>query len=166
MGQKIYTDPETAITFATSGGTVTITLTSLANAAGRLSAQWDRGAGAQPAWYRWQARFRANVAPAIGAILAVYLVTGDDGTYLDGDFGTADAAISALTDLANARMLGVVVADAASTTKDFVASGLCLIRSRYVSVAVWNALGQALNATAGDHEVRLTPVPDEIQAAI
>jgi hypothetical protein len=113
--------------------------------------------------YRWQARTRANVNPAIGALLYVFLVTGDDGTYVDGDFGTADAAVSALTDLANAKQIGVVVADAASTTKDFVASGLVMIRSRYVSVAWWNALGQALNGTAGDHEFRLTPYPDEIQ---
>lgn len=163
MPSKIYAAPETAVTFATSGGTVTMTLTSLGNGAGRLSAQHDRGSGSKPSWYRWQARFRCNVSPSIGTAIYIYLVTGDDGSYVDGDFGTADAAVSALTDLSNARILGVVVCDAASTTKDFVASGLCWLRSRYVSVAVWNASGQALNGTAADHEVRLTPVPDESQ---
>lgn len=163
MANKVYANPETAIEAEGSGGTITLTLASLANGAGRISGQHDRGSGAKPTIYRWQGRFRANVNPAVGAVVRLYLVTADDGTYVDGDFGTADAAVSSENDFLNALQLGVAIADAASTTKDFVASGLVEIRSRYISLGVWNALGQALNGTSGDHEVRLTPYGDEIQ---
>lgn len=162
MANKVYTVRETPIVFAPSGGDVVFTPTSLANGAGRISAQLDRGSGAHATRYIWRARYRAAVAPTVGAVVRVYLVTSD-GTYADGDLGTGDAAVSAEIDLGNARLIGAVAADAASTTKDFVASGIVEAAARYLQVAWWNAIGQALSSTAGDQAMTLTPIPDEIQ---
>lgn len=163
MPNLIYAAPGTSIVFAASGGDAVITLASLADAAGRISAQFDRGSGSKPAIYRWQARTRANVSPVVGVVARIYLALGDDGSFVMGDWSTADQAVSVETLLLNAQFLGSVAADIANTTQDFVASGLVEIRSRYIQVAWWNAMGQALSSTAGNHEFRLTPYSDEIQ---
>lgn len=165
MSNLIYALPGTPRIFAPSGGDTTFTPTSVANAAGRVSARWDRGTGAQPSIYRWQARARANVAPTVGNVVRVYLVLGEDGTFAPGALGTADAGITTEDDLLNAQLIGNMVADAASTTRDFVAHGIVEIRSRYVQAAWWNALGQALHATGTNHEFVLTPYSDQIQNA-
>jgi hypothetical protein len=165
VANLIYTNPGTALVFKDSGGDAVITLASLASGGGRLSAQYDRGAGAKPALYRWQLRWRANSAPTVAAtnVVRLYLVPGDDGSYVAGGLGTADAAVTPEAFLANTEFLGAAEVTEASTSRDFVRQGYVWVRSRYVSVAVWNASGVALHATASNNEVRLTPVPDEIQ---
>lgn len=165
MANQILAVPGTPITFEDSGGDIALTLASLANGAGRISAQWDRGAGAKPIEYRWQMRYRANAAPTVAAtnVVRVYLECSDDGTFVAGGLGTADAAVSAEVLLTLGEFLGAVEITEASTTRDFVRQGNIWIRSRYVSVAVWNATGVALHATAANNEFRLTPVPSEIQ---
>lgn len=164
MPNKVYYAPETVKVFVGSGGDAVITLASLANAAGRISAQLDRGTGSLAAELRWQAKFKVAVAPAIGAGIRVYLITGQDSTtVLDGGFGTADAAVTPEDMLRNATLIGTVVCDEASNTKSFVRSGLIWVKARYLSIAVWNDSGQALSATSADCEIRLTPEPDEIQ---
>lgn len=162
MPNKIYHATEATKVFAASGGDAVFTPTSLANGAGRISAQLDLGAPPKAGEYRWLARARCAVAPTIGTTLRVYLVTSD-GAYADGAFAATDAAIASEDALRNATLLGVVVCDAASTTKDFVRSGLLYLRARYVQVAWWNATGQALSATAADMAFSLTPVPSEVQ---
>lgn len=162
MANKIYATPETPIVFSPGTGTA-ISLASLANGAGRISARYDRGSGAKPMRYRWQARTRSNVAPTVGMLVRLYLVTGQDGTYEDGGFGSGDIAIASEDLLRNVQLIGAVIADQASTTKDFVRSGIITIAAQYLRVAWWNATGQALHATGTNHEFTLVPYPEEIQ---
>lgn len=162
MATKVYGARETAIVFKSSGGDAAFTPTSLANAAGRVSAQYDRGATSKPTIYIWRARTKLNVSPTVGAILSVYLATSD-GTDADGELGTTDAALPAADRRRNLTLIGVIQADEASTTRSMNASGLVEIRERYVQVVWYNEFGQALSGTAGDHQVTLTPAPDELQ---
>lgn len=162
MANKIYNAPETAVTFKDSGGDVVITLASLGAGAGRVSAQYDRGAGSKPALYKWRGVFQFDSAPAVGELVELYLF-GGDGTVVDGTLGTSDAAMT--TDKRrNGKLIGVVVVDTTSATTDIVGSGVCEIFDRYVSLGVWNgSAGDTLEATANACYVVLTPIPPEIQ---
>jgi hypothetical protein len=160
--KEILTKPGTAVSFKSAGGDVTFTPTSVANGAGRISAQWDRGAGSKPALYLWRAKTKAAAALTAGNLLELYLAFGD-GTNVDANMGTADAAWSTGDKRRNLKRIGAVEADSTTNGEPQHASGLVVITSRYVSVAWWNALGQALSGTAGDHEFTLTPHTPEIQ---
>jgi hypothetical protein len=161
VASKIYLHAETPITFKSSGGTVTFTPTSVADAAGRISARHDLGSGARARRYEWRARTKLGAAATIGRAVEVYLCTSD-GTVADGNQGTSDAAFSAADKRRNLKFLGVIEVDKNDSTEVFHASGVVEIDARYVSVVWWNDTGQSLSSTAGDHEFILTPVPDEV----
>lgn len=165
MANKVYHATETEIVFKSSGGDATFTPTSLADSAGRISAQYDRGTGSKPQLYKWYAIFKATSTLTVGTRLEIYLATARTGanTVITGNQSTSDAALSSTDKLHNFQPVGAVVADTATGTDQFVGSGLVEIRDRYVSVIWHNKLGQALSATAGDHSFVLVPVPDEIQ---
>jgi hypothetical protein len=167
MANKVYVARETALSWKTSAGTAVITLTSLANAAGRIGAQVDRGAASTAARYVWRLRTKLGATTTgvvLGNTLSVYLATSDDGTVIDGAQSTADAALSSLEKRRNLQFLGVVEVDKTAAAGDqYIGSGVCEIPSRYVSPVIINEVGNALSATATDHEFTLTPVPDEIQ---
>ena len=162
MANKVYVAPETAISFKSSGGDVVFTPASVANGAGRISAQWDRGSGSKPARYVWRVHTKAAAALAVGVALEIYFATSD-GTDVDGNQGTSDAAFSAADKRRNLQFVGTVVADSTTNGEVQISSGVVEIYTRYVSVVWWNALGQSLTGTNGDHTFTLTPVPDEIQ---
>jgi hypothetical protein len=162
MPSKQYAVRETVVTFKSTGGTVTFTPTSLANNAGRVSAQWDRGTGSSADRYIFRAKTKLAVAPAVGAILTIYLATSD-GTDNDGELGTTDAALPAADRRRNLTPIGVIVADEASNTRFFITSGIIEILERFVQVVWYNEMGQALSATAADHLFELTPCPPEMQ---
>lgn len=162
MANKIYVAPETAVSFKASGGTVTFTPKNVANAAGRISAQWDRGSGSVPGRYYWRAHTKFQAGLTVGNALEIYFATSD-GTDVDGNQGTSDAAFSAADKRRNLHYVGSVVADSTSSGEVQIGSGVVEIYTRYVSVVWWNASGQTLTNTDGDHTFTLTPVPDEIQ---
>jgi hypothetical protein len=161
MPNQVYYAPGTPVTFKASGGTVTFTPQNMSHTAGRISAQWDRGAGSLPALFEWRAKTKVSSAAAIGTRLEIYLVTSD-GTIIDGNLGTSDAAFADGNKRANLRTLGSIPCDSTTDTVQ-MSSGIVEIRSRYISVVWWNQFGQVLTNVAGDHEFILTPVPDEIQ---
>lgn len=166
MPSKQYFAPETAVSFKNTGGTVVLTMTSLANGAGRISAQWDRGTGSQPGLYRWHFRTKAAASLTVGNRVELYFAqaNGTGTTDVPGKLGTADAAVSSIEKLRNlGPPFGGISADSTTNGEEQVSSGVCFIYSRYVSVVVWNASGQALSGTAGDHELILTPIPPELQ---
>lgn len=163
MTSKLYYAPETAISFKSSGGSAVFTPTSLGAGAGRVSAVYDRGAGSLSPVFRWEVRTRANVAPTVGGVIRVYVITGQDGTYEDAGFSAGDAAVSGEDAFRNATLIGQVQCDQSSTAKDFVKSGIHYGYGRYIRVGWWNAFNQALHATASNHEMRLWPMPDESQ---
>lgn len=163
----IYYKPETTVTFKASGGDAVITLTSLANGAGRVSAQLDRGAGSKPGLYTIQFITKAAAALAVGAQLFIYFLQTSTSANVPGNLGTADAAVSSSD---KQRNLGapVCIVNADSTSNGEVQltnSNIIEVYGRYNSVMVWNALGQALSGTAGDHVITMTPYPADIQAA-
>lgn len=162
MPNKIYYAPETAITFKDSGGSAVLTLQNLGFGAGRISAQYDRGAGSKPMRYSWKGVVQFETAPAVGELIELYLAQSN-GTYVDGTVGTADAVLT--TDKRrNLDFIGTIVADTTSTGTDIVNSGICYIWQRYVSVGVWNgSAGDNLKNTANVSIIELTPIPDEAQ---
>ncbi len=162
MANLIYTASQTAITFKESGGDAVITLINLGFGAGRVSAQYDRGAGSKPMRYSWKAVMQFETAPAVGELVEIYLAQSD-GTNVDGNVGTADAALT--TDKRrNLDLIGVVVADSTSTATSNIASGICYIWQRYFSVGVWNAsAADNLENTANANYITFTPIPDEVQ---
>lgn len=163
MANKVYRAIETTLSFRDSGGDAVLTLTNLGFGVGRVSARYDRGAGSLPRIYHWRAVMQFESAPIVGELVEIYLYESD-GTYMDGTLGTSDAALT--TDKRrNGKLIGVVVVDTTSTATDIVASGMCMVNERYVSVGVWNAsAGDNLKNTANASRVNLTPVPDEIQS--
>ncbi len=78
MANKTYLQRESEISFKSSGGTVAFTPTSVANAAGRISAQYDFGAAPKPGKYtfRWKTAFAAT--PTLGAVMNIFIVGADD----------------------------------------------------------------------------------------
>lgn len=168
MANKVYTAPETALVFTESSGDATFTPKNVANGAGRVSAQLDRGAGSKAMRYRWEAKFstQANITPGTAGVqLEVYIITAHHtAADVDSSVGQSDAALSSRNQLLNAKLIGIVVpTGTAAGTGSFVASGIVEIAARYVSVAYWNATGQALVNTDNTHPFRLVPMPDEIQ---
>jgi hypothetical protein len=162
--QKIYETPGTTVTFRGNGGTVTLTPQNEGAGKGRISNAWDRGAGSQPARYKWRLKTRWAATAASGEALRIYLVTSD-GTNPDGTLSAADAELTSETPLMNnCQFIGAVVS--AGVNQAEVSSGVCLIHDRYVQVAVWNAsASKALTNTEADHVLTLIPIPDDIQAA-
>jgi hypothetical protein len=161
--QKIYETPGTVVTFRGTGGTVAITPQNEALGKGRISGQWNRGAGSLPARYKWRMKTRWAATPAGGDTLRIYLVSSD-GTNPDGTLSAADAELTSETPLLNnCQFLGAVVA--AGVDQVEVSSGVCMIHDRYVQIAVWNGSAtKALTNTEADHVFTLTPIPDDIQA--
>ena len=162
MPTKIYRAVETSITFRDSAGDVVISLNGLANAAGRVSARYDRGAGSKPKLHEVKAVIQVNATVVAGVAVEIYLFQSD-GTYADGTVGTADAAF--LTDKRrNGLLIGAVIADQTAATVDMIATFQDVpISSRYYSVGAWNASGVALQATANACRIIVTPMPDEVQ---
>lgn len=157
MTSKAYLLPETAISFKASGGDVTFTCTSVAASAGRQSAQHDLGTAARAFIFNWRAYVKFATTPVVGETVDVYLKTSD-GTHIDNDDGTTDAAVSAEDKLKNLHYIGSIIVDEASTTPEFVGSGTCTIYSRYVQVVFWNATSDAFSSTAADCGFELEPV--------
>ncbi len=162
--QKIYETPGATVAFRGSGGTITLTLQNESAARGRISDSWDRGAGSQPACYKWRMKTRWAATAVSGEALRIYLVTSD-GTNPDGTLSGSDATLTSETPLSNnCQFLGAVLS--AGVDQAEVSSGVCLIHDRHVQVAVWNASAtKALTNTEADHVFTLVPIPDDIQAA-
>ena len=162
MANKIYRAIETAITFQDSAGDVAITLQNLGFGAGRLSARYDQGAGSKSRLWNWRAVVQFETAAAVEERVEIWLFESD-GTYADGAVGTADAALTS-DQRKNGKLLGVVVVDTTGTATNIIASGVCVISTRYFSIGVWNAsAADNLENTANACKIIMTPVPDEIQ---
>lgn len=163
MPNKIYRATETPTTFKDSGGSAVITLNGLALGSGRVSAQVDRGAGSLAQLHEVIAVVQWTSAPTLGDATEVYLYQSD-GTYVDGNVGAVDAAISS-DKRKNGMLIGVVICDVATGSVNMVARFQNVpISSRYYSIGIWNGSGtKALLASANVSTVIVTPMPPEIQ---
>lgn len=163
MTSKAYLLPETLIEFKDSGGDAAFTCTSLAAGAGRQSAQYDFGTSARPYIFSWRAYVKFSTTPVVGEVIDVYIKTSD-GTYVDNDDGTTDAALSAEDKLKNLTRIGFITVDEASTTAPMVASGVVELPDQYVQVVFFNRTADALSSTAADCGFRLKEITVQGQA--
>lgn len=162
---KILAVQDGGLVWSTSGsgfGGSTMTITSLANNAGRVGPQYDRGAGSLPPYLKWRMQMKGNVAFAVGNIINLYISTGDGGTG-DGVVGTVDAALAGIDKLRNLRQCGCIVTDSTTLGELQIASGVVWCPERYFAPVLWNASGQALTATAADHYITFYPLSFEGQ---
>lgn len=161
---KIYYVPEAGVTFQESGGDVTFTMDeNVAAGDGQASNQWDRGAGAQPLRFKWEATIKWVATPALGDECRIYLFAAEkSNSAVDL---SSDGAVTPETKFDNFALIGKVVCSVAAD-QAFYGSGILEIYGRYVNLGVWNASSTvALNATANACSIKLTPIPTDIQAA-
>ena len=160
-----YVLPGTGVVFADSGqsgGNVVWTLSALASGAGRISAQYDKGAGAQPAFWQFVCRLQLTGTNVVGATVEYYIVRGD-GTDTDGNVGTADAALT--TDKRrNLQFIGTLVVDQTTTNTKMVATfNNVYIPSRYFSMGVWDATTLPFKTDTTTHRCAAYPMPFQMQ---
>lgn len=141
----------------------TITLASLANAAGRVSAMIDNTTVRAPAAIVYLKVTTGGTAPTANSPIKLYLIRrSNDGTsdLADSGLGTSDAAVS--SEPTNAEQVGSIIVSTAINTTYIKSFTVYDLSSEY-SFVVWNGTGQALNATAGNHELQVQPVTIEAQ---
>ena len=166
--QNLY-ESGTTVTFrGTGGGDVLWTPQNEALGKGRISAVWDRGAGAHPLRYLWRMRTRWVATAAAGDMMRLYLIQASaaaDPSQTDGGFTFGDAELSSEVALyQQTQYLGLVISSGVSQVES--SSGGCEIYERYVGIAMWNGSGtKALTNTVTDHIFTLTELPDEVEAA-
>ena len=162
MANKVYINEETAKTWTDTGGDYTIDLGSLAADGVRVGGQGDLGAAPRADQYSWKLVIDGfDTAPVVGETVDLYLAFSD-GTNVDGDVGTSDAAGST-DDLPNLLFLGAASVQTTTSGDNLIISGVCQITQRYVSPVIHNNTADALLGTADSHKFILTPVPPEVQ---
>lgn len=160
MPNEILQKQGTDRTWAASGGDEVLTLTSLANSAGRKGDGHDYGA-THPQRFRVKLKTKFAVAPTAGNVVEVYWASSEDNTDFDSGTAAGDAAFSDTDLLKQLHFIGALPAD--NTTSSQVKSWLFFLPARYGYPVIYNRSGQALSSTAGDHELVLTPLIDEVQ---
>lgn len=140
----------------------TITLTSLANNAGRICAVIDNTTVRAPAAMVYLEVTTGGTAPTANTPIKLYLIRRSNHTtdLSDSNLGTTDAAVS--TEPTNAEQVGSIVVTA-TTNASYFKSFLVYDLSAKYSFVVWNATGQALNATASNFDLQVVPVTMEAQ---
>lgn len=162
MANEVLIKNGTQTTWTSSGGTLAITLTSLANNAGRIGARLDRGA-TRSRKFRIQLQVDFASAPTDGTTVDLYLITSDDDSSWDGGTAPTDSALTSADTLRNYVYVGSLVCDNL-TTPNQLQSFEIELGARYVAPVVYNnGTGQALTSTGTDQKIILTPIVDEIQ---
>ena len=160
MANEVLQKQKTAVTWKNTGGTQTLTLTSLAASAGRKGTSNDFGATFS---IRVVVELLTKFAtgPTAGQSLEIYWCSSRDNTNFDAGQSSSDAAFTD-TDLnKQLHWIGSFIAD--NTTNAQQQSWFFQLPGRYGFPVVYNATGQALSSTAGDHVLTVTPIVDEIQ---
>lgn len=160
MANQILQLQGTDRTWAASGGDEVLTLTSMANVVGRKGDGHDWGAS-HPARFRVKLKTDFAVSPTAGNTVEVYWASSEDNTDFDSATAAGDAAFSDTDLLKQLHFIGALPADASTVSQ--IKSWIFYMPARYGYPVVYNRSGQALSATAGDHELVFTPLTDEIQ---
>lgn len=149
--------PNTGISFMSTGGSALFTPDVTTFGAGRVSATFDRGAGAIAMNYKWEAQFQAASGATAGLPVRVYIYSSQYSTSAR-DYGASDAFIVSESQFNNFRLLGSVYAsNPVANVGPFFASGEVYIAGEFISVGFWNASGQTLAGTVANR-VTLTPI--------
>lgn len=163
MANKVYGTLETAITIGSNSNTVLFTPKNVGTGAGRLSAEWDRGAGAAASRYLMLAFSKSGSTMTIGRAIRQYM-TQHDGAKRPGTQGGSDAGFATETLISSGwTPLKPIVAHITTSSTVIVASQVITIVGRYVQFAWWNDLSVTLTNTDADHGLILIPAPPEVQ---
>jgi hypothetical protein len=132
---------------------LTITLASLANGSGRASTAVDNTSD-----LNISADVRVKVTTSgtsATGYVSVYIIRSEDGTnYEDPTYTGSDAAYTNV----NALLLGTVLTPATATyARTFDTAELGLTLPAKWAIGIVNSSGNALSATAGEHEVSIRP---------
>lgn len=152
--------------------TATITLTSLANGAGRICTQIDNTT-TRATRILVALKFKMGaVAPTALSVVKVYLIrfSGDTGQGITGGeqntataTPTTDSAIASAQEPINSPpILSIAVAATANGVFGDLSEVILEPGAKYAFM-VFNGTGQALSATGSDHILEITPIMDEIQ---
>ena len=166
--QAIYEKLGTPLVFVNTGGDKLLNLADLHAVTGRMSAFYDRGAGAAPGEYLIRGYCQWALAAAINEYASVAIVESD-GTHQDSGMpyhASNDAAITLAEFNALQNFCGLIImhTDATDTERGF--SARVRITSRYFAVAFYNASAAgALTNTNSVSAVVVTPIFGDIQAA-
>lgn len=150
----------TAKVWKSSAGDAVLTMTSVANGAGRVGGALDMGTP-RAGRYRVQVQYKGAATPTSGAPLEVYLVRSDDNTTRDANLGSSDAAVTDADLRAQCLFCGNLPMDNVTTQQ--VASFEVETGARYLSPLLWNATGAAASSTAADCVVTITPIITQVQ---
>jgi len=131
--------------------TMTITLASLANAAGRAGTAIDNTGNKD---ITAKVFVKVKTGPSgvsTTGYVSVWLIGSADGTNYDDGFGGTDAAYTPV----NARLLGYLSTTANATTyqKTFNLEDQGIELPKKFSIGIYNNSGAALDATASNHAV-------------
>lgn len=162
MANEVLQKNGTTTTWTSSGGDKAITLTSLANNAGRIGASLDRGA-TRSRKMRFQLQVDFGTSPTDGTTVDLYLITSDDNSNWDGGTSPSDAVLGSADTLRNYVYVGSLICDNL-TSPNQLQSFEIECGARYIAPVVYNnGTGQALSSTGTDQVIKMTPIIDEIQ---
>ena len=157
MTSKAYVLEETAILVnGEVSADVALSAEGVADAAGRVSAVQDWGAGPRAFMYDWVCEVQWQATPTQYGTLDIYLAEYDESGVPPGDIGTSDAALGDVDQLRNLRYIGSVTVEDAATTL-MVASGSFESTKQYHQFVVLNDGGATINATDSNFVLRVTP---------
>lgn len=140
---------------------LTITLGSLANGSGRVSAAVSNASPSKPRVILF-AQIELGTSPNSNSLVDLYLIRGDAASpnIQDDNAGTSDAAFNVL----NAQLIGSLRAGASAATGDILRGSFVIDEPGLLwSIGVVNRSGVALDATNGNHVLRYNYVNPEIQ---
>lgn len=162
MANEVLQKYGTATTWTSSGGDLAITLTSLANNAGRIGAVKDRGATrSRKMSFELQVDF--GTSPTKGTTVDLYIITSSDNTNWDGGTAPTDAALGSADTLPQYVFVGSLVLDDLTTPMQRATFEI-ENAARYIAPVVYNnGTGQSLTSTGTDQIVKMVPIVDEIQ---
>jgi len=160
MANEILQKQGPDVTWTSSGGDETLTLTSLADGNGRAGDEHDFGS-THASRVRVSMELDFNVAPTAGEVVDLYWASSHDGTDYDGECTGSDAAYNDEDDMKRLHWIGSFVCT--NDTDPQRQSWVFFLPARYGLPVVSNQSGQALTATGTNQKVIVTPLIDEVQ---
>lgn len=160
MANAILQYQDTDTTWEPAGGDEVLTLTNMADGAGRAGDEHDFGAKF-PIAVRVELETKFAVSPTAGEIVEIMWSSSIDGTNYDGECTGSDAAYSDENDQKRLYLVGVLACT--NDTSVQRQSWIFILPARYGLPVVGNQSGQAMTNTAGDHKLTVTPLISEIQ---
>lgn len=160
MANEAYVINGTALRVdGAAGADYAFSVESLADGAGRVSAQIDLGAAPREFIFSWSCEVRWQATPTQYGTLDLYIAGAPDGdsTQIDGDVGSSDAALGDIDMRHNLKYIGSVISENAAADEICVASGQFVHYDRYLSIVAFNDGGSAIDATDSDFRFDLTP---------